>query len=58
MEANISAPHEADVDSKAEAGKCLEIRDFDEPLPKNNEALLRVRAVSVNRLDRRLQTER
>ncbi|HET9305448.1 MAG TPA: hypothetical protein VFO46_05415 [Candidatus Sulfotelmatobacter sp.] len=37
----------AAVYSKAEAGKILEIRDLDQPLPKDNEAFLRVRAASV-----------
>jgi NADPH:quinone reductase-like Zn-dependent oxidoreductase len=48
----------AAVYSKAEAGKVLEIRDLDQPLPKGNEALLRVRAASVNPLDWRMKTER
>jgi NADPH:quinone reductase-like Zn-dependent oxidoreductase len=48
----------AAVYSKAEAGKVLEIREVDQPLPKDNEALLRVRAASVNPLDWRLKTER
>jgi len=58
MEANISAHMKAAVYSKAEAGKVLEIRDLDQPLPKDNEALLRVRAASVNPLDWRMKTER
>ncbi|HEX6504137.1 MAG TPA: NAD(P)-dependent alcohol dehydrogenase [Terriglobales bacterium] len=48
----------AAVYSKAEAGKVLEIRDLDQPLPKDDEALLRVRAASVNPLDWRMKTER
>jgi Alcohol dehydrogenase GroES-like domain len=43
---------------KTEAGKVLEIRDLDQPLPKDNEVLLRVRAASVNPLDWRMKTER
>jgi NADPH:quinone reductase-like Zn-dependent oxidoreductase len=58
MEAKISAHMKAAVYSKAEAGKVIEIRDLDQPLPKDNEALLRVRAASVNPLDWRMKTER
>jgi NADPH:quinone reductase-like Zn-dependent oxidoreductase len=43
---------------KTEAGKVLEIRDLDQPLSKDNEVLLRVRAASVNPLDWRMKTER
>jgi NADPH:quinone reductase-like Zn-dependent oxidoreductase len=48
----------AAVYRKAGAGKVLEIRDLDQPLPKDNEVLLRVRAASVNPLDWRMKTER
>ena len=48
----------AAVYSKAEGGKVLEIRDLDQPRPKDDEALLRVRAASVNPLDWRMKTER
>jgi NADPH:quinone reductase-like Zn-dependent oxidoreductase len=48
----------AAVYRKAEAGKVLEIRDLDQPRPKDNEALLQVRAASVNPLDWRMKTER
>jgi len=48
----------AAVYSNSEAGKILTIRDLDQPLPKDNEAILRVRAASVNPLDWRLKTER
>jgi NADPH:quinone reductase-like Zn-dependent oxidoreductase len=48
----------AAVYCKAEAGKILEIRDLDQPLPKDNEVVLRVRAASVNPLDWRMKTER
>jgi NADPH:quinone reductase-like Zn-dependent oxidoreductase len=48
----------AAVYSKAEAGKVLAIRDLDQPLPKDNEVVLRVRAASVNPLDWRMKTER
>jgi NADPH:quinone reductase and related Zn-dependent oxidoreductases len=58
MGANISTHMKAAVYSKAEAGKVLEIRNLDQPLPKDDEALLRVRAASVNPLDWRMKTER
>ena len=58
MGVNISARMKAAVYRKAEAGKVLEIRDLDQPLPKDNEVLLRVRAASVNPLDWRMKTER
>ena len=48
----------AAVYRKTAAGKVLEIRDLDQPLPKDNEVLLRVRAASVNPLDWRMKTER
>lgn len=48
----------AAVYSKAKAGNVLEIRDFEQPCPKDNEVLLRVRAASVNPLDWRMKSER
>jgi len=48
----------AAVYSKTKAGKVLEIRDLDQPLPNENEVVLRVRAASVNPLDWRIKTER
>jgi len=48
----------AAVYRKAGARKILEIRDLDQPLPKNNDVVLRVRAASVNPLDWRMKTER
>jgi NADPH:quinone reductase-like Zn-dependent oxidoreductase len=48
----------AAVYRKAHAQKVLEIRDLDQPLPKDNEVLLRVRAASVNPLDWRMKSER
>jgi len=48
----------AAVYSKTKAGKVLEIRDLDQPLPNENEVVLRVRAASVNPLDWRVKTER
>ena len=48
----------AAVYSKSEVGKVLEIRDVDQPLPKDNEVVLRVHAASVNPLDWRMKAER
>lgn len=48
----------AAVYSKAKAGNVLEIRDLEQPCPKDNEVLLRVRAASVNPLDWRMKSER
>ena len=48
----------AAVYSKATGRKVLEIREVDQPLPKDNEVVLRVRAASVNPLDWRLKCER
>src|SRR5512140_2725253 len=58
MGANISAHMKAALYRKAKAGKVLEIRDLDQPLPKDNEVLLRVRAASVNPLDWRMKSKR
>jgi len=58
VEANISAHMKAAVYSKTKAGRVLEIRDLDQPLPNENEVVLRVRAASVNPLDWRVKTER
>ena len=48
----------AAVYSKAKSGKVLEMKDLEQPVPKDNEVLLRVRAASVNPLDWRMKTER
>ena len=48
----------AAVYRKTQARKVLEIRDLDQPLPKDHEVLLRVRAASVNPLDWRMKTKR
>ena len=58
METSIQPIMKAAVYRKAHAGKVLEIRDLDQPVPKDNEVLLRVRAASVNPLDWRMKTER
>ncbi|MGO9561021.1 MAG: NAD(P)-dependent alcohol dehydrogenase [Candidatus Korobacteraceae bacterium] len=48
----------AAVYTKGKSGKVLEIRDLEQPVPKDNEILVRVRAASVNPLDWRMKTER
>jgi NADPH:quinone reductase-like Zn-dependent oxidoreductase len=48
----------AAVYTKSKAGKVLEIKDLEQPVPKKNELLLRVRAASVNPLDWRMKPRR
>jgi NADPH:quinone reductase-like Zn-dependent oxidoreductase len=48
----------AAVYSKTRTGKVLEIRELDQPVPNENEVVLRVRAASVNPLDWRIKTDR
>jgi len=48
----------AAVYSKTKSGKVLEIKDIKQPVPKDNEVVLWVRAASVNPLDWRMKTER
>jgi NADPH:quinone reductase-like Zn-dependent oxidoreductase len=43
---------------KAKSGKVLEFKDLEQPIPKDNEVVLRVRAASVNPLDWRMKNER
>src|SRR5271169_5442738 len=43
---------------KGKSGKTLEIQDLAQPVPKNNELVLRVRAASVNPLDWRMKRQR
>ena len=43
---------------KARSGKVLEIKDLEQPVPKNNEVVIRVRAASVNPLDWRMKNQR
>ena len=47
----------AAVYTKARSGKVLEMKDLEQPVPKDNE-VVRVRAASVNPLDWRLKPER
>ncbi len=48
----------AAVYTKTKSGKVLEIRDLEQPVPKDNEVVLQVRAASVNPLDWRMKAER
>jgi NADPH:quinone reductase-like Zn-dependent oxidoreductase len=48
----------AAVYTKGTSGKVLEIKNLEQPIPKDNEVVLRVRAASVNPLDWRTKTER
>lgn len=48
----------AAVYTKTKTGKILEIKDLEQPVPKNNEVVIRVRAASVNPLDWRMKNKR
>jgi len=48
----------AAVYTKTKSGKVLEIQDLEQPVPKDDQVLLRVRAASVNPLDWRLKKHR
>jgi NADPH:quinone reductase-like Zn-dependent oxidoreductase len=48
----------AAVYTKTKLGKVLEIKDLEQPVPKDNEVVLRVRAASVNPLDWRMKSQR
>ena len=54
----MSAHMKAAVYTKTSSGKMLEIREVAQPVPKDNEVLIRVRAASINPLDWRLKSER
>ena len=54
----MSAHMKAAVYAKTASGKVLEIREVAQPVPKDNEVLLRVRAASINPLDWRLKSQR
>ena len=58
IRANISARMKAAVYKKTKWGKVLEIAELEQPVPKDHEVVLRVRAASVNPLDWRLKTKR
>lgn len=44
--------------SKTKSGKVLELKNLEQPVPKDNEVVLRVRAASVNPLDWRMKEKR
>jgi NADPH:quinone reductase-like Zn-dependent oxidoreductase len=48
----------AAVYTKTKSGKALEMKDLEQPVPQDNEVVLRVRAASVNPLDWRLKAKR
>jgi NADPH:quinone reductase-like Zn-dependent oxidoreductase len=48
----------AAVYTKTKSGKLLELKDLEQPVPKDNEVVLRVRAASVNPLDWRMKSRR
>src|SRR5450755_1998877 len=48
----------AAVYTKTKTGKVLEMRDIEQPVPKNNEVVIRVRASSINPLDWRMKSHR
>ena len=48
----------AAVYTKAKTGKVLEMKDLEQPVPKNNEVVIRVRAASINPLDWRMKSQR
>jgi NADPH:quinone reductase-like Zn-dependent oxidoreductase len=48
----------AAVYTKARSGKFLEMKDLEQPVPKDNEVVIRVRAASVNPLDWRMKRQR
>lgn len=48
----------AAVYTKTASGKVLEIRELAEPVPKDKEVLIRVRAASINPLDWRMKSQR
>ncbi len=48
----------AAVYTKAKSGKVLEMKDLEQPVAKNHEVVIRVRAASVNPLDWRMKRQR
>ena len=48
----------AAVYAKTKTGKVLEIKDLEQPAPKNNEIVIRIRAASINPLDWRMKSHR
>ena len=43
---------------KTKSGKVLQLKDVEQPVPKENQVVLQVHAASVNPLDWRMKTER
>ena len=56
--ATIPVHMKAAVYTKARLGKVLEMKDLEQPVPKDNEVVIRVRAASVNPLDWRMKSQR
>lgn len=54
----MSAHMKAAVYTKARSGKVLEIKDLEQPVPKDKEVVIGVRAASVNPLDWRMKRRR
>ncbi len=48
----------AAIYTKGKSGKVLEMKDLEQPVPKSNEVVIRVRAASVNPLDWRMKSQR
>lgn len=44
--------------AKTKSGKVLQIKNLEQPVPRNDEVVIRVRAASVNPLDWRMKVER
>jgi NADPH:quinone reductase-like Zn-dependent oxidoreductase len=49
---------QAAVYIKGKSGKVIEMKDLDQPVPKRNEVVVRVRAASINPLDWRMKAQR
>ena len=58
IEAAITAHMKAAVYTRTGAGKVLELKDVEQPVPKDDEVLIRIRAASVNPLDWRMKKPR
>ena len=48
----------AAVYTKSKLGAVLELKNLEQPVPKDNEVVIRVRAASVNPLDWRMKSHR
>lgn len=58
MHANISAHMKAAFYTKTKSGKIIELKALEQPIPNDNEVVLRVHAASVNPLDWRMKAKR